>query len=187
MAATSTLKFEGETSDIEKAFQRVSAAANDMADSVESASREIDETVNRMDAVGEAAGTVDTRAMGFRDTITGLQDTFRGLSDDSLSLGDRLFTLGAGIGDLASGVENLGAPLVKAAQQHAKSMATMIANNARAVASAVTSSARIAAAWSRTRPGPRPRWSPTSPGRSRLGSCSASNPCFTPRRSPRRG
>ncbi len=55
----------------------------------------------------EGFDTADTRAMGFRDTITGLQDTAGGFS--KLAKGDLaggLLTLGMGVGDLASGFSN---------------------------------------------------------------------------------
>lgn len=69
--------------------------------------RDGDEKLRRL---GETSDEVDTKAMGFRDTITGVQDTMKGLSDASLSTGDRLLTLGMGIGDLGSAGYNLLAP-----------------------------------------------------------------------------
>ncbi len=55
----------------------------------------------------EGFDTADTRAMGFRDTITGLQDTAGGFSQLAKGdLAEGLLTLGMGVGDLASGFAN---------------------------------------------------------------------------------
>lgn len=100
-----TLTFAGESSDLERTFDRVGESSRGMAQDVES-------STSAFDRATEASDRLDTRAMGFRDTITGVQDSVSGFSrvlkgDFS---GDALFTAGAGVGDLASGFTNLLGP-----------------------------------------------------------------------------
>lgn len=109
---TVTLTFAGDSSKLSKAFEDVGSSAKNMSTDLKKSADDATSAGKGMENLVESADTVDTRAMGFRDTITGLQDTFKGLSDDSLSLGDRLFTLGAGVGDLASGFVNLLGPAI---------------------------------------------------------------------------
>lgn len=67
------------------------------------------------DRAAESADNVDTRAMGFRDTLTGIQDGTEGIK--RAASGDwgfeTLLLLGFGIGDLASGMFNLLIPALK--------------------------------------------------------------------------
>lgn len=66
----------------------------------------------------EGFDVLDTRAMGFRDTITGVQDSMTGFqallgqgSHASDTFGDKLLLLGMGVGDLASGFANFIIPM----------------------------------------------------------------------------
>jgi hypothetical protein len=65
----------------------------------------------------EGFDVADTRAMGFRDTITGVQDTmtgFQGLLGDrkpGQTFADSLLQVGMGVGDLASGFANFIVPM----------------------------------------------------------------------------
>lgn len=65
----------------------------------------------------EGFDVADTRAMGFRDTITGVQDTmtgFQGLMGDrkpGQTFADSLLQVGMGVGDLASGMANFVVPM----------------------------------------------------------------------------
>ncbi len=104
---TVTLTLAGDEKKLTSAFDKVGDAAKGMGKDVDKASDGFKKAGRATEDWAEKSDTVDTRAMGFRDTITGLQDSFRGLSDSSLSTGDRLLTLGMGIGDLASGFTNL--------------------------------------------------------------------------------
>lgn len=68
--------------------------------------------------VQEGFDLLDTRAMGFRDTVTGVQDSVAGVQafmgegeHASDSFGDKLLLLGTGVGDLASGFANFIVPL----------------------------------------------------------------------------
>lgn len=114
-------------------IERVNSALDDTAKSGRDAGK-------GFERVGEGADTADTRAMGFRDTITGIQDINKGLTGDFDSIGDQLLTLGMGFGDLASGVANFGV-------QFAQQAATFIANTARMVATHVASVATTIAGW----------------------------------------
>lgn len=104
---TVTMTLAGDEKKLTSAFDKVGDASKRMGADVDKASDDFKKTGRSVEDFAEKSDTVDTRAMGFRDTITGLQDSFRGLSDSSLSTGDRLLTLGMGVGDLASGFTNL--------------------------------------------------------------------------------
>ncbi|MDX3006741.1 hypothetical protein PWY87_34055 [Kribbella solani] len=109
-----TLTFAGDSSKLESAFKSVGSAADSMKTQVGSASKKVEESASAYDKAGEAADNVDTKAMGFRDTLTGVQDTMGGVS--MIAKGDLFngfFTLGAGIGDLGSGFYNLLIPAMK--------------------------------------------------------------------------
>lgn len=109
---TVTLTFAGDSAGLTKAMGQVGEASKSMSDKVGQASKSMQESGKRAEELAEKTDTVDTRAMGFRDTITGLQDGFRGLTDSSLSTQDRLLMLGMGVGDLASGFTNFLIPAV---------------------------------------------------------------------------
>lgn len=103
---TVTATLAGDESDLTRAFDRVGQSADQMESQVDSASRGMESAGDRAGRVSDAFDTADTRAMGFRDTLTGLQDGFQGLTNDSDSLMETLLLLGFGIGDLASGFVN---------------------------------------------------------------------------------
>lgn len=110
MANQVTLTFTGETTDLEQSFDRVGASAREMDGDVRA-------SADAFDRVGEAADTVDTRAMGFRDTVTGIQDGMLGIkkvSQDGLGF-ESILLLGMGVGDLASGIFNFLVPSLKSA------------------------------------------------------------------------
>jgi hypothetical protein len=105
-----TLTFAGDSDKLERAFDRV-------AESAERMDGRVRDSAASFDRVAESADTVDTRAMGFRDTLTGLQDGFAGIkavTEDGLGL-ESLLLLGTGVGDLASGMSNFLAPALKSA------------------------------------------------------------------------
>lgn len=102
-----TLTFGGDPAGAVKAFGDTGAAAKKMQDDVEQSSEGFKKA-------GEAADEVDTKAMGFRDTLTGVQDSMSGLA--MLSKGpsfEGFLTLGAGIGDLGSGFYNFLIPALE--------------------------------------------------------------------------
>jgi hypothetical protein len=108
MANQVTLTFAGETKGVEDAFGRVGGAAKDMDSTVRNSSGGFDRATERFD-------TMDTRAMGFRDTLTGLEDGTKGIKQ--AAAGDwgfeTLLLIGFGIGDLASGMVNFLIPALK--------------------------------------------------------------------------
>lgn len=139
-----TLTFAGDTDQLEKAFGKVGAASKDAADDFERSSKDITKS---FDGVGNAAGDLDTRAMGFRDGITGVQDTMGGWS--KLMKGDvtgGLLELGMGVGDLASSVENLVVPLAKTGLQSVKTSALWVKSHVAMAASTIATYAKVAAA-----------------------------------------
>lgn len=107
MANQVTLTFAGETAAVEKSFERVGSGAESMG-------RKVGESAGGFDRAGEAADNVDTKAMGFRDTLTGVEDSMKGVS--LLAKGpsfEGFLTLGAGVGDLGSGMYNTLIPAMK--------------------------------------------------------------------------
>jgi hypothetical protein len=123
----------GEPSSAVNAFSKVGSSAKKMQADVGS-------STDGFDKVGRGFDDMDTRAMGFRDTITGVQDTMGGLSE--LSKGpsaEGFLTLGAGIGDLGSGMYNTLIPALKSTTTWLKS--TRLAAAATAVWSGICSAA----------------------------------------------
>ena len=107
MANQVTLTFAGETQSIEKSFDRVGSAGEDMG-------HKVGESSEGFRKAGEAADEVDTKAMGFRDTLTGVQDSMSGLA--KLSKGpsfEGFLLLGMGVGDLGSGFYNFLIPALE--------------------------------------------------------------------------
>lgn len=129
-----TLTFAGDTAQLERAFDRVGTAARSMEGDVRAAGESFDRAA-------EASDNVDTKAMGFRDTLTGLQDGFAGLKQASSGdIGfESLLLLGFGVGDLASGFTNFLIPSLKSAVTWLK--ATKVATLAQAAVSATVSAA----------------------------------------------
>lgn len=102
-----TLTFGGDPAGAKKAFDEVGSSAKKMQD-------DVTESSEGFKKAGEAADEVDTKAMGFRDTLTGVQDSMSGLA--MLSKGpsfEGFLTLGAGIGDLGSGFYNFLIPALE--------------------------------------------------------------------------
>ena len=103
------LTFAADSKGAEDAFNRVGASAKGMDDKVR-------ESAGGFDRVGEAADDVDTKAMGFRDTMTGVQDTMGGVSLIAKgNLFEGFLTLGMGVGDLGSAFYNFLIPSMKSA------------------------------------------------------------------------
>lgn len=98
---------EQDSAKLSSAFDKVGSASKQMGDKVSSTSRDFEDVSKSAEDYAEVSDTVDTRAMGFRDTITGVSDSLKGITDPSLSAEERLLTLGMGVGDLASGFTNL--------------------------------------------------------------------------------
>jgi hypothetical protein len=142
MANEVTLTLAGDSSNLERAMQRVGASSQAMADDVEQASQNVS---GGLDRAGEGFDVVDTSAMGFRDTMTGVQDTSIGLSQVMKgNLFEGFMNLGAGIGDLASGMVNFIIPAMKNltkemitnAAATVKSKAAMVGHKVASLASA---------------------------------------------------
>ena len=144
-----TLTFAGDSKDLEKSFDKVGGGADRMGKDVG----------DSFDRVGESADNLDTRAMGFRDTMTGVEDTGKGVSEIMKgNLFEGTLLLGMGFGDLASGVANFGVQFAKQAGAFVANTARMVASNVAAVAttiggwiamgvSALVAGAQMALAW----------------------------------------
>lgn len=104
---TVTMTFAGDSTQLESAFDRVGSAARSM-------DRDVRASADGFDRVGQAADDVDTRAMGFRDTLTGVQDGMEGVRVAQDGIGfEALLLMGFAIGDLASGLYNFLIPAMK--------------------------------------------------------------------------
>ena len=110
MANQVTLTFAGESKGLEQTTQRVGQATEDMDRKVRSSGDGFERASERFD-------DMDTKAMGFRDSLTGIEDGAKGVKQ--AAAGDwgfeTLLLLGFGIGDLASGMVNFLVPAVKSA------------------------------------------------------------------------
>ncbi|MGH3735831.1 MAG: hypothetical protein ACRDT6_09460 [Micromonosporaceae bacterium] len=151
-----TLTFAGDSSDLEKSFAKVGEAAKGMEGDVGRASKSVRDSADSYDRAGQAADNIDTKAMGFRDTMTGVQDTSLGVSQIMKGeLFDGFLTLGMGIGDLGSGLYNTIIPALKAMSvQMVSTASTAVAQSARQVvawaalgAKALLHAAQVALAW----------------------------------------
>jgi phage-related protein len=126
------LTFVGDDSDLSKTFDNVGSGA-------ERTSRAADGTSDSFDRVGRAADEVDTKAMGFRDTMTGVQDTAAGTAMIMKgNLFEGFLTLGMGIGDLGSAFYNFLIPAMKSSVTWLKAtrvgtIATTVAGKAAAI------------------------------------------------------
>jgi hypothetical protein len=109
----------------------------------------------------EGFDLLDTRAMGFRDTITGVQDSVAGFNalmgkgeHANDSFGDKLLLLGMGVGDLASGFANFIVPLLlvitnlnRMALASARSTVSLVAQRVAMVAAGTAARVFAAAQW----------------------------------------
>jgi phage-related protein len=110
-----TLTFAGDHDQLTKSFDKVGAASKGMEADVGRASKAVRDSGDSFDRAGEASDNLDTKAMGFRDTLTGVEDTGRGVS--MMMKGDMFdgaLMLGMGLGDLGSGLYNFIIPSIKA-------------------------------------------------------------------------
>jgi phage-related protein len=109
----------------------------------------------------EGFDVLDTRAMGFRDTVTGVQDSIAGFNalmgqgahaQDSMY--DKLVLMGTGVGDLASGMANFLIPAAAVAQSlgaiglaSIRSTVALGAHKVATVAGTVATGAATVAQW----------------------------------------
>lgn len=130
-----TLTFAGDSKKLESTFDRVGGASESMG-------RKVKDAGDGFDRVGEQADQLDTKAMGFRDTLTGVQDGMEGFQKASKGdFGIETFLLmGFAVGDLASGMYNLLIPAMKSAVTWFK--ATRVGMLAQAAASKIAAAAQ---------------------------------------------
>jgi hypothetical protein len=110
--------------------------------------------------IQEGFDVADTRAMGFRDTITGVQDTmtgFQGLLGNrkpGQTFADSMLQVGMGVGDLASGFANFLVPMAAVISSlnatrlaSLKNIVVMAAQKVAMIAGAVVTGVMTAAQW----------------------------------------
>jgi prophage DNA circulation protein len=100
-----TLTMVGDHKKLTESFEAVGDSAKTMDDKVSN-------STGGFDKATDASDTLDTRAMGFRDTVTGVEDSVKGFSQVLKGdfSADALVLAGTGVGDLASGFTNLLGP-----------------------------------------------------------------------------
>ena len=133
-----TVKMKGDSSDLVRELGKVESALDGVEGSGKRMSGGLDPAIDKFD-------DLDTKAMGFRDSLTGVEDTMAGTA--ALAEGDLfkgLLTLGMGIGDLASGMVNLVLPALKSFKL---SMVTTARTAMTTAATHVAAAARQVAAW----------------------------------------
>jgi hypothetical protein len=145
-----TLTFAGDHDQLTKSFDKVGASSKGMADDVGRSSKALRDSGDSFDRAGEASDNLDTKAMGFRDTLTGVEDTGRGVSMMMKGdLFDGALMLGMGLGDLGSGLYNFIIPSFKALTKNliasavgtARATASTVAHKAATMGSAVATGA----------------------------------------------
>lgn len=110
--ATSDLKHMGRTAEssssmTSSAMTAVGRSTGKASSSVSELGRSSTRSANKLSRFGDVGDAVDTRAMGFRDTLTGVSDSMAGVASvASGSLTEGLLLVGMGIGDLGSAVYN---------------------------------------------------------------------------------
>jgi hypothetical protein len=106
MADIVRVRFEGDDSDLTKAFKDAGAGAKSMAEEIDQAARDSTGSIDRMDSTGRAGlgrlndgveGSVG-KFRGFKDTIDGTTDIAEGFATGDVS------TILGGFADLADGV-----------------------------------------------------------------------------------
>jgi phage-related protein len=102
-----TLSFAGETTNVEKAFDRVGSSSQDMGGKV-------GDSAAGFERAGEAADGAESRAQGFSDTLTGTADVASGVGDIMKgNLFEGFVTAGQGVADLAGGFADFLIPALK--------------------------------------------------------------------------
>lgn len=95
---TVTLTFEGDTTQLDQAFNTTSAGADRMASSVEASSRKVGDSSGALDRVGESADGAESKFIGFADVVAGAGDTMTAFSE-----GD-VVGMAMGLADMAGGI-----------------------------------------------------------------------------------
>lgn len=124
-----TLTFAGDSDQLQKAFSQVGSSADQMQrqvtdaservarsvrDSTDRISRSARDQADSFDRAREGFDTIDTRAMGYRDTLTGVEDSMASMNAFQRGEFFEGFLLaGFGVGDLASGMVNNLIPALK--------------------------------------------------------------------------
>lgn len=101
---TVTMTLAGDESKLSQAFDAVGASSEKMADKVKASSREVEQTGDAFDSLGEATDSSESKFQGFADTLTGTQDIMTGFRE-----GD-IVGMATGFADLAGGLTEFVVP-----------------------------------------------------------------------------
>lgn len=141
-----TLTFAGDSSDLERSFDRIGSSAKDMGD-------DVDMGAKAFDRVGESADSAEGRFTGLASGIDGVTTLMDDPSPQEFA---------QGIADIADGIANFAVPAIQAmstqllanianaasaAAAHAAAAATVVAGWVASGAAALVSGAQMAAAW----------------------------------------
>lgn len=137
-----TLTLAGDSTQLERAFDRVGASSRGMADDVDRSSRDVS---SGFDRAGESADGAEGKAQGFSDTLTGTNDLMNASGEIAKGNYFEGFVMaGQGAADLAGGLasflipamKNFTKETIKNAATLVKDKAAMVGHKAASIASA---------------------------------------------------
>lgn len=106
-----TLTLAGDSTNLERAFDRVGASSRGMADDVDRSSRDVS---SGFDRAGESADGAEGKAQGFSDTLTGTNDLMNASGEIAKGNYFEGFVMaGQGAADLAGGLATFAIPAIK--------------------------------------------------------------------------
>lgn len=139
-----TLTLAGDSTNLERAFDRVGASSRGMADDVDRSSRDVS---SGFDRAGESADGAEGKAQGFSDTLTGTNDLMSASGEiASGNYFEGFVMAGQGAADLAGGLASFLIPAMKNfTKETIKNTATLVKDKAAMVGHKAASIASAAA------------------------------------------
>lgn len=110
---TVTLTLAGDEAKLTDAFDKVGAASKQMADKVDSSSKDMVGAGAGFDSLTESADGAEGKFMGFHDVLDGVKGGLETLADPSASLTDKLIGLGQAGADIAGGLASFLIPALQ--------------------------------------------------------------------------
>jgi hypothetical protein len=142
-----TLTFAGDSSDLERATDRVGSSVSDMG-------RKVDDEASRLDRLGEAGGTAETRFLGLGAGISGVSTIMSGDAGPEdyamamADLGDSIeHTVIPLVKQVGTTITSTGRAAVVAAGEHVAAAARTVAGWVVMGVQSMVNAAKMAAAW----------------------------------------
>lgn len=142
-----TLTFAGDSSSLERTMDNVGAGARDMG-------RKVEDQASKLDRLGEAGGTAETRFLGLGAGISGVSTIMSGDAGPEdyamalADLGDSIeHTVIPVIKTMGTQILTTGRAAITAAGQHAVAAATTVAGWVKMGIQSMINAAKMAAAW----------------------------------------